>query len=60
MWHNPGGGFGLGTDPVSTEVLGSLQWDMAMRLEGTPVPAPAVLAILLAGGLVRRHSRETR
>ncbi len=60
MWHNPGGGFGIGTDPVSTELLGAVQWDMAMRLEGTPVPAPAVLAILLVGGLARRHSRETR
>lgn len=60
MWHNPGGGFGLGTDPVSTELLGASTWDMSMRLEGTPVPAPAVLAMLLAGGLARRHSRETR
>ncbi len=64
MWHNPAGGFGLGTEPISTELLGASQWDMAMRLEGTPVPAPAVMAVLLAGGLAggraRRHSRETR
>ena len=70
MWHNPGGGFGLGGDPISTELLGATQWDMSMRLEGTPVPAPAVLAVLLAGGLAggrslsggraRRHPRETR
>jgi hypothetical protein len=60
MWHNPGGGFGLGTEPISTELLGSAQYDMSMRLEGTPVPASAVLALLLAGGLARRQSRETR
>lgn len=60
MWHNPGGGFGLGTEPISTELLGAAQYDMSMRLEGTPVPAPAVLALLLAGGLARRQSRETR
>ena len=66
MWHNPGGGFGLGGDPISTALLGATQWDMSMRLEGTPVPAPAVLAVLLAGGRglsggrARRHPRETR
>lgn len=60
MWHNPGGGFGYGTDPVSTSVLGSEQYDMAMRLEGDAVPAPAVLALMMVGGLARRHSRETR
>jgi hypothetical protein len=33
MWHNPAGGFGFGTEPISTELLGASQWDMAMRLE---------------------------
>lgn len=50
MWHNPGGAFGFGTDPISTAVLGSEYHDMAMTLEGV-VPAPGA-ALLLAGGWV--------
>jgi len=60
MWHNPGGAFGLGTDPISTSVLGSEYHDMAMRLEGTPVPVPGAIAVLLGGMLARRQSRATR
>ena len=62
MWHNPGGGFGHGTDPVSTEVLGSQYWDMALKLEGDPVPAPGVLAIVGIGGLFggRRRGRSVQ
>jgi len=60
MWHNPGDGFANGIEPISTELLGSAHHDMAMRLEGTPVPAPAAMVLLLAWGLARRQSRETR
>jgi hypothetical protein len=57
MWHNPGGAFGLGTDPVSVTALGQSGWDMAFTLEGTIVPAPSVLALFGAVALRRRRQR---
>lgn len=59
MWQNPGGGFGFGTDPVSTEVLGAEQYDMAMTLEGV-VPAPGAVAALALGGLLRGFRTRER
>ncbi|MFO0962496.1 MAG: hypothetical protein U0625_06265 [Phycisphaerales bacterium] len=57
MYHNPGGGFGLGTSPVSTTAFGNPDWDMAFVMEGTEVPAPGALALLGAAGLLRRRRR---
>lgn len=59
MWHNPGGAFGLGTDPISTELLGSQYHDMAMTLEGV-VPAPGALAAMAMGALARGFTRRDR
>lgn len=58
MYHNPGGGFGVGTSPVSTEELGNGAWDMAFVMEGTEVPAPGALALLGAAGLVGSRRRR--
>jgi MYXO-CTERM domain-containing protein len=57
MYHNPGGGFGVGTAPVSTAVFNNPQWDMAFTLEGTEVPGPGALALMGAAGLLRRRRR---
>jgi len=59
MWHNPGGGFGLGTDPISTESLGSQYYDMAFTLEGV-VPVPGAAALLALGGLARGVTTRDR
>lgn len=55
MLHNPGGGLGLGTEPISIGDLGSPAWDMAFRLEA--VPAPGTLTGLALAGLVGRRRR---
>jgi len=57
MWHNPGGAFGYGSDPVTIDVLGQNRWDMAFTLEGTIVPTPGTLALLGAAMLVGRRRR---
>ena len=57
MFHNPGGGFGVGGDPVSTAAIGMNEYDMAFTLEGT-VPAPGAIAVLAAAGLMRRRRRD--
>ena len=56
MWHNPGGGFGLGADPVTVDALGQSRWDMAFKLEGV-VPTPGAIALLGLGGLFGRRRR---
>jgi hypothetical protein len=57
-YHNPGGGFGLGNDPV--DLVSGQPSDLAFRLEGTPVPAPPAVVLigigLGTGYLVRRRS----
>ena len=58
MWHNPGGAFGNGTDPVTVDVLGQSRWDMAFTLEGMVVPAPGALALLGSAALVGRRQRR--
>ena len=57
MFHNPGGGFGVGGDPVSTTAIGMNEYDMAFTLEGY-VPAPGAVAVLAAAGLMRRRRRN--
>jgi hypothetical protein len=57
--HNPGGGFGLGTDPVSASALfGGVRSDLAFTIEGDIVPAPSALALLGLGGLVAGRRRR--
>jgi hypothetical protein len=56
MFHNPGGGFGAGGDPVSTAAIGMNEYDMAFTLEGV-VPTPGAMALLGLGGLIGRRRR---
>lgn len=56
MWHNPGGAFGLGAEPITVDGLGQSRWDMAFKLEGY-VPAPGAMALLGLGGLMGRRRR---
>jgi hypothetical protein len=56
MFHNPGGGFNVGGDPVSTTALGMNEYDMAFTLEGV-VPTPGAMALLGLGGLIGRRRR---
>lgn len=58
-FHNPGGGFGFGSDPIpGTQVFGSPA-DLGFKIEGKVVPEPASMIALSAGivgllGLRRR------
>jgi hypothetical protein len=56
MFHNPGGGFGLGTAPIPVSTFDSGMYDMAFRLEA--VPAPGVLAALALAGLAPCRRRR--
>jgi hypothetical protein len=60
LWQNPGGAFGLGSDPISIQVLGPQRHDMAFTLEGTIVPAPGALALLGVAALVGRRRCAAR
>jgi len=53
VFHNPGGGFDLGTAPFPISVLEDGMHDMAFRLEA--VPAPGVLAAFAMAGLAARR-----
>ncbi|UCD75481.1 MAG: hypothetical protein JSV91_00905 [Phycisphaerales bacterium] len=62
LWQNPGGAFGYGTDWTYAYVLDSTfvwqdNYDMAILIEGTAVPAPGALALLGLAGLVGRRRR---
>jgi MYXO-CTERM domain-containing protein len=59
FFHNPGGGFGLGTNPFPGSVLtGGIPTDLAFTLSGDVVPAPSALALLGLGGLVAGRRRR--
>jgi MYXO-CTERM domain-containing protein len=58
MWQNPGGAFALGSAPVLTSALGTVDCDLAFTLEGTAVPTPGALALLGAVGLVGARRRR--
>lgn len=57
--HNPGGGFGIGTDPFPFLVGGNPS-DLNFTIEGTEVPEPASMIALGAGlvGLIARRRRN--
>lgn len=50
-FHNPGGGYGLGTDPVPLAVIFGRPQDLAFRIEGEIVPEPASITALILGGI---------
>ena len=59
--HNPGGGFGLGSDPVPISAVTGVSADLMFLVEGTKiVPEPASLVALAAGGLalLRRRAKK--
>ncbi len=56
--HNPGGGFGGGTDPLSSTAFFGFPADLAFNIQGDVVPAPASLALLGMGGLIARRRRR--
>jgi len=62
MWQNPGDGYGLGSTPILASQIskGGGSYDMAFILEGTAAPAPGVLALLGAAGLLGSRRRSSR
>ncbi|MFY9233120.1 MAG: PEP-CTERM sorting domain-containing protein [Fimbriimonadaceae bacterium] len=61
MVWNPGGGFGLGTDPVPISALTGVPADLQFIVEGEKiVPEPASIIALAAGGLalLRRRAKK--
>lgn len=59
MFHNPGGGFLVGTEPVPITALGATAHDMAFLLEGEPVPTPASgIAAAIGAALAWRRRRR--
>lgn len=58
IFHNPGGGFGFGTNPTPGSAIFGAPSDLAFTLSGDVVPAPSALALLGLGGLVAGRRRR--
>lgn len=58
IFHNPGGGFGFGTNPTAGSAIFGAPSDLAFTLSGDVVPAPSALALLGLGGLVAGRRRR--
>jgi len=63
-WHNPGGYYGVGTNPIQINTLLGHQGhedDFAFRIEGKDVPEPGTFALLGLGlaGLIVYRRRKT-
>lgn len=58
FFHNPGGGFGFGTNPTAGTAIFGAPSDLAFTLSGDVVPAPSALALLGLGGLVAGRRRR--
>lgn len=58
--RNPGGAFGLGSDWFDAGVAfgGIEDWDAAIVINGTIIPAPGAFALLGAGGLMLARRRR--
>lgn len=58
-FHNPGGGFGFGTDPIPGSTVFGDAGDLSFRIEGAIVPEPTAFAGLMlgVGWIVRRRAR---
>ncbi len=58
-FHNPGGGFGFGTDPIPGSMVFGDAGDLSFRIEGAIVPEPTAFAGLMlgVGWIVRRRAR---